>query len=86
MRPEFVEPSVRDFLRRELVVLARLVGAEVAGIRAQHAAIQLDYSGGNAIEKRPIVGHDDARAHLREQLLEPLDACNVEMVGRLVEE
>ena len=86
LRPELVEAAVRDFFGGELVALARFVGGEVAGIGAQHAAIELDDARGHAVEERAVVRDDDARRHFQQQLFEPLDAVDVEMVGRLVEQ
>ena len=71
----------------ELVGLARLVGGEVAGIRAQQAAIELDDARGDAIEERAVVRDDDrGRAPCATQLLDQRDAVDVEMVGGLVEQ
>src|SRR6185295_101229 len=70
----------------QLFALARLVRREVAGIRTQDAAIQLDDARGDAVEKRTVVSDDDARRHLQQQLFELCDAVDVEMVGGLVEE
>ena len=70
----------------ELVALAGLVRREIAGIRAQHAAIELRDARRHAIEERAVVRDHDAGGHLQQQLFEPLDAVDVEMVRRLVEQ
>src|SRR5262249_8932648 len=68
------------------LLLACFIRREVARIRAQHSSVQLDDPGRNPIEKSPIVSNDDTGRDLQQQLLEPLDARDVEMVGRLIEE
>ena len=64
LRPELVELAIDDVLGRELFALARFVRGEVAGIRTQQAAIQLDDARDDAIEKRAIVSDDDGRPAL----------------------
>ena len=86
LRPEFVEAAVGHVFRGELLALARFVGGEVAGIRAQHAAVELHDAGGDAIEKRAIVRDDDARGHLHQQLFQARDTVDVEMIRGLVEQ
>ena len=61
---------LRDLFGGELLALARLVGGEVAGIAAQQAAIELDDARDDAIEKGAVVGDDDRRRALEQQLLE----------------
>ena len=70
LRPELVELAIRDLLGRELLALARFVGGEVAGIRAQQAAIELDDARDDAIEERAVVRDDDGRRALQQQLFE----------------
>src|SRR5207302_135086 len=84
--PELVEASPRGLLGAELLILARFVGAEVSRVRAQHAPIQLDDARRDAVEKRAVMGDHDGGRHFEQQLLEPLDAGNVEMVRRLIEQ
>src|SRR4029453_12071002 len=49
LRPEPVELALRDGFGHELPRLARFVGTEVAGIRTQETAVQLDNACGHAI-------------------------------------
>ena len=74
--------------RRARSSFARLVGGEVAGIAAQHAAVELDDARRDGVEEGAVVG--DRRMTLpreaTEQLLEPGDRVEVEVVGRLVEQ
>src|SRR6202030_3007689 len=53
--PELIELAPRHGLGGKLVRLARFVRGEVAGIRSQQAAIELDDAGRDAIEKGAIV-------------------------------
>ena len=71
----------------ELLDLPRLVGGERARIAAQHAAVELDDARRDGVEEGAVVRHDhDAALEADEQLLEPGDRVEVEVVGRLVEE
>ena len=71
----------------ELVRLPRLVGRERARIAAQHAAVELDDARRDGVEEGAVVRHDhDAALEADEQLLEPGDRVEVEVVGRLVEQ
>ena len=65
LRPELVELAVRRRFGGELVALARFVRGEVAGIGAQHAAIELDDARGHAVEERAVVRDDDRVGLLR---------------------
>ena len=86
MRPELVELLGRGALGGELVGAQALVGGEIARKRSQHAAVELDDAGDHRVEKEAVVGDDDRRRHALEQLFEQLDAGDIEMVGRLVEQ
>ena len=85
----------RNFCRlRSLLLLGRLaLPPWRAGNRCscpvgdEAAARQLDDARGDAIEEIAVVRDEEARAGVaREEVLEPLDALGVEMVGRLVED
>ncbi len=69
-------------------LLAQLgVGSVVAGIVLQRAEIQLPDPVGDGIQESAVVGHHDDRAVPRLQLFfQPLDALDVEVIGRLVEQ
>ena len=87
LRQQLVGASARQRLGRELLCLPRLVGVVGAGIAAQHAAIELDDAGRDRVEEGAVVGdHHDAALEADQQLLEPGDRVEVEVVGRLVEE
>src|SRR5512140_3716891 len=84
---ELVELAVLDRLDGELLGLARFIRGVVAGIVEQAAAVKLDDAKRHAIEEPAIVRHEeDAACESDEQVLEPLDGPDVEVVGRLVEQ
>ena len=65
----------------------RFVGGEVAGVAAQHAAVELDDARGHRVDEGAVVRDEQQRAAPRhEQALQPLDRVEVEVVGRLVEQ
>ncbi len=84
--PELVELAPRHRLGSELDFLAALEIGVIAGIAAQQPAVELDDARGEAVEEGAIVGDDDRRGLLHEQGLEPGDAVDIQMVGRLVEQ
>src|SRR5690606_27781942 len=87
LRQQLVELRVEGRLAGEFVGLARLVLRETARIRAQAPAIELDDAGRDAVEEAPVVRDDDQRAaQAAQQLFEPGDRFDVEVVGRLVEQ
>ena len=83
LRQQLVGPGAGQRFRGQLLDLACLVGGEVARIAAQHAAVELDDARRDGVEKGAVVGDDDdAAAKALEQLFEPGDGVEVEMVGR----
>ena len=63
------------------------VGVVVTIVGEQPAPVDLDDAGGHALQKRPVVGHEDERLVESEQeVLEPDDRIDVEVVGGLVEQ
>jgi hypothetical protein len=84
--PELVEAPVGEGLGGEFLRLGAFVGREVPGIRAQDAAVELDDARRHSIEESAVVRHDDQRGSPRREFLEPLDAGEIEVVGRLVEQ
>jgi hypothetical protein len=71
----------------QLLLLHALVGAEVAGVAAQDAAVELDDAGGHAVQEGAVVGdqhHAALEAH--QQALQPVDGIQVQVVGGLVEQ
>ncbi len=86
LRPELFEAAVGEILGRVDVGLALLVHRVVAREDAQPPAIELRDLRDDAVEEAPIVRDHHAGQVLLQQLLEDLDAVDVEMVGRLVEQ
>ena len=71
----------------QLAGLALLVRREIARIGEQAAAVELDDARGDRVEEAPVVAdaHDGA-IEVLQQLLEPSDGGEVEMVRRLVQQ
>jgi hypothetical protein len=58
-----------------------------ARVARQLAAVELDDAGGDVVEEHAVVGDDhDRAAEVADQLLQPQDAVEVEVVGGLVEQ
>ncbi len=71
----------------QLLFLQPLVGAEVARVAAQHAAVELDDARGHRVEEGAVVGDQHhAALEAAQQLLEPGDRVQVQVVGGLVEQ
>ena len=76
-----------DRFDRERFVLAPQIRRVVAGPRCQRTAIELDDARGEALEEGPIVRDEhDGTAVVGEEVLEPSNGVDVEMIGRLVEQ
>ena len=86
LRPELVELAPCRRLGFELDGLPRLVGGEVARIGTQQAAVELDDARGHAVEKRAVVRDHDDGGHPGDEVLDPRDAVDVEVIGRLVQQ
>src|SRR5216684_8460820 len=86
LRPELVELARGDRLGGELAGLDALVIGEVAGVGAQHAAIELEDARREAVEKGAVVRDDDRGGLLQQRSLQPEYAVDIEVVGRLVEQ
>ncbi len=65
----------------------RAEGRVVAGILAQHAAVDLDDARDDAVEEPAVVRDEDDRALelVGEEVLEPAASLDVKVIGRLVE-
>ena len=60
---------------------------ERSGIGAQNAAVEFDDARGDIIQKTAVVGNHDQAAFKRfEQVFQPDNRINVQMVGRLVQQ
>jgi hypothetical protein len=87
LREQLVEACSGERFRVQHLFLAPLVLAEFSGIARERAAIELDDARCNFLEKTPVVRHEQNRARIGpHQLLQPFDGCDIEMIGRLVEQ
>lgn len=69
-----------------LLAPAQVVGV-IAGPARDPAAIDLDDARGQRAQKTTIVGHEQHRAvEAEQQLLQPVDRLDVEVVGRLIQQ
>ena len=67
--------------------LGALIGSVIAIGTAQQTAIELDDAGGDAVQKRPVVGdHHCGTARSLQHTLQLCDAINVQMVGGLIQQ
>ena len=87
LRQQLVEARVGHGLVGQLLRLERLVGSEVAGVAAQQAAVELDDAGADVVQEGAVVrDQHDAALEVLEQVFQPGDGVEVQVVGRLVEE
>jgi hypothetical protein len=84
---QFVGAVAREQLGGELVFLDTLIGAEVARVAAQRAAIQLDDSRDHVVQKIAVVGDEHhGAAKVAQQTFEPGDRVQVQVVRRLIQQ
>ena len=82
-----VKQRVLLLLRRKCLLLAEQKRVVVARPVEQSAAVDLQDAGGHAAEKRPVVGDEHERSPpAAQELLQPFDGLDVEVVGGLVEQ
>ena len=87
LRQQLVGAGVDDGLLRELLGLLRHVGGKVARVAQELAAVQLDDVGAHRVQKRAVVADgDDAPGKAHQQVLQPGDGVQVEVVGRFVQQ
>ena len=87
LRQLLVEPLQFARFRLERCGLPLDICCVAAGPRRHAAAIQLDDTRGESVEKRTIVRHEQQRAaEVLEESFQPLDRLDIEMVRRLVEQ
>ena len=84
---EFVEEAVVFRFNRQFLRFFLAVFGERAGIGAQNAAIEFDDARGDIIQKTAVVGNHDQAAFKRfEQIFQPDNRVDVQMVGRFVQQ
>src|SRR6185437_10150381 len=86
LRPELVEAAVGNVFGGQLLLPSRFVSREIPRVGAQHAAVELYDPRGDTVEEGAIVGDHDRRRNLQQQLLQPLDGADIEVIRRLIEQ
>ena len=87
LRQQLVGAGIGQGFVFQLAGLGGLVGAEVARVAAQHAAVQLDDAGGHRVDEGAVVRDEQQRAApFVEQRLQPDDGVQVQVVGGLVQQ
>ena len=87
LRQRLVGTGAFQCLVFQFAGLGSLEGGEVARVAAQHAAVKLDDARGHGVNEGAVVRHQHQRAAaLHEQVLQPFDGVDVEVVGGLVEQ
>ena len=87
LRVEFVEEAVVFRLNCQLLRFFLAVFGERAGIRAQNAAVKFDDARSNIVQKTAVVGNHNQAAFKRlEQVFQPDNRVDVQMVGRFVQQ
>ena len=84
---EPVEALGLRHLAGQLRAAALQVGGVVAGPRAEAAPLELDDAGGQPLEEGAVVGDEEEGAlEAQEEVLQPVDGVQVEVVGGLVQQ
>ena len=87
LREHLVEARGGLLLGLEFLGLAPLIVAEAPWVAAEAAAIELDDAGRDMVQEHPVMGdHDHGAAKVADQALEPQDAVDVQVIGRLVQQ
>ena len=86
LREHFVKLRIHHLFHRQLIGLLRDISFKITGIAAQNAAIQLHDAGADGVQKCPVMAdRDDCAIEILQKLLQPNDAAQIQMVGRLIE-
>ena len=85
LRQQLISLCTDHGLLGELVFFGDLILCKVTGITSEATAVELQNTGGNAIQKSAIVrdGHH-AAFKVNQELLEPSDRVQVQVVGGLI--
>ena len=87
LRQQFVGAGVGQGLGIQFPLACLFKGRVRTGVAAQHAAVELDDAAGHGVDEGAVVGDEDQRATpILQQVLQPLDGVQVEVVGGLVEQ
>ena len=84
---EFIKQAVVFRLDCQLLRFFLAVFGERAGIGAQNTAVEFDDACGDIVQKTAVVGNHDQAAFKRfEQIFQPNNRVDIQMVGRLVQQ
>ena len=87
LRQQFVGAGVGQGLGIQFPLACLFKGRVRTGVAAQHAAVELHDAAGHGVDEGTVVGDEDQRATpVLQQVLQPLDGVQVEVVGGLVEQ
>ena len=87
LREQLVEFRVLLRFGVEQLLLAPLIVGITAGKARQPPAVELDHARRHVVQKTPVVRDEQhAAVEIDQQFLQPFDAGDVEMVGRLIEQ
>jgi hypothetical protein len=87
LRQQFVSLGLDHRLLRQLLFFLNLVGGEIARVGPQLAPVELDDARRHAVQEGAVVGDGHhAALEVDQQLLQPLDRVQVQVVGGFVEQ
>ena len=87
LRQQFVGFGVDDGFLLELLVFVLHISGKVAQVAAQHTAIEFHNARGHRIQKSTVVADgDNAATEGDQQLLQPNNRFEIQMVGWLIEQ
>ena len=87
LRQQLVGLGLNHRFLRQLLVFLDHVGAEIARVGAQLPAVEFNDAGGDPVQEGTVVGDGDHTAlEVDQQLFQPLDGVEVEVVGGLIEQ
>jgi hypothetical protein len=87
LRQQLVGLGLDHGFLRQLFFFLDLVGTEIAGVGAQLSPVELDDARGHAVQEGAVVGDGHhAALEVDQQLLQPLDRVQVQVVGGFVEQ
>ena len=84
---QFIGSGVDNSFLLQLLLFQLLVLLKIAWVTAQLAAIQLNDSGADGVQKRPVVADDNRGAgKIQQQILQPDNGIHIQVVGWLVQQ
>ena len=87
MGEQLVGLGVDDGLLGQLFLFLQYVQLEVAGVGVELAPVQFHDAGGHPVQEAAVMGDgDDAALERDQQVFQPFDGVQVQMVGGLVQQ